>query len=252
MALLAGKVAVVTGTGPNIGGEIARALAAEGAKVVCIDRELDRAEAAAIQVREEGGEALGVGCDITDPDEAKRAAQEAVATFGRVDILVNNAAITHRETILDSPFETWQRVIAVILNGSFLMSQNVANQMVSQGEGGAIVNIASTSGHMGTKAGIAYATAKAGVLNFTRSMALQLADHNIRVNSVTLTQTGIPVAGGMSRWEGPPPDNIPRGRWGKPSDQAQAVLFLASPNAAFITGTDLKVDGGVTAGLPAG
>ena len=252
MGLLDGKVAIVTGTGPNIGGEIARTLAAEGARVVCVDRDLERAEAAAIQIREEGGNALAVGCDITDPDEAPRAVREAVDAYGRVDILVNNAAITHRETILDASFEVWQRVLGVILNGSFLMSQSAANQMVSQGEGGAIVNIASTSGHLGTKAGIAYATAKAGILNFSRSMALQLADHNIRVNSVTPTQTGIPVAGGRSRWEGPPPTNIPRGRWGKPSDQAQAVLFLASPNADFITGTDLKVDGGLTAGLPAG
>ena len=203
MGLLDGKVAIVTGTGPNIGGEIARTLAAEGARVVCVDRDLERAEAAAIQIREEGGNALAVGCDITDPDEAPRAVREAVDAYGRVDILVNNAAITHRETILDASFEVWQRVLGVILNGSFLMSQSAANQMVSQGEGGAIVNIASTSGHLGTKAGIAYATAKAGILNFSRSMALQLADHNIRVNSVTPTQTGIPVAGGRSRWEGP-------------------------------------------------
>ena len=124
--------------------------------------------------------------------------------------------------------------------------------MVEQGLGGAIVNICSTSGHRGGVRAIAYATAKSGILNLTRSMAIQLAPHGIRVNSVTPTQTGIPIGMDKPRGDDGPPRNIPLGRWGKPFDQAQAVLFLASPNADFITGVDLPVDGGLLAGISKG
>jgi NAD(P)-dependent dehydrogenase (short-subunit alcohol dehydrogenase family) len=250
--LLDNRVAIVTGTGPNIGGEIARTLAANGAKVVCLDLLRERAEATAQQIVELGGSATAVGADITSPADVQRAVETAVKSFGGLHILVNNVGITHREGLLDTPLETWTRVINGILTGTFLCSQYAAKRMIVQGGGGAIVNIASTSGHRGGMGAIAYATAKGGILNLTRAMAVQLASYKIRVNSVTPTQTGIPVAGGRSREEGPPPKSIPLGRWGRPADQAQAVLFLVSPNADFITGEDLRVDGGLLAAFPAG
>lgn len=250
--LLDDQVALVSGTGPNIGGEIARTLAANGARIICLDAQLDRAQVTARQIQESGGKATAVSADITNPEQVHAAIDSGVREMGGVHILVNNAAITHSGNILTTSFEEWQRVIGVILNGTFLVSQHVAKKMVEQGSGGAIVNMASTSGHRGGMGAVAYATAKGGILNLTRAMAVQLAPHNIRVNSVTPTQTGIPVAGGRSRAEGEPPKSIPRGRWGRVADQAQAVLFLVSPNADFITGVDLPVDGGLLAVFPAG
>ena len=250
--LLENKVAFVNGTGPNIGEEIVRALAQEGARIACMDIAADRAEAAAGEARAQGVEAIAVPADSTDQASVQNAVNAAVAQLGKIDILVSSGSITHREGILDTELETWRRVIDVTLTGHFIVGQAVARQMVAQGHGGAIVNVASTSGHRGGAGAIAYAAAKGGVLNLTRAMAMQLAPHGIRVNSVTPTQTGIPVAGGKSREEGPPPKGIPLGRWGRPRDQAEAVLFLASPRADFITGSDLPVDGGLLAVFPAG
>jgi len=248
--LLENKVALVNGTGPNIGIEIVRTLAREGANVACMDIDASRAEAAATEARAMGVEAMAVPANSTDPEAVKRAVDAAVSAFGAINVLVSSGSITHSGTILDTEIEEWRHVIDVTLTGHFVVGQAAARQMVAQGTGGAIVNVASTSGHRGAARAIAYASAKGGILNMTRSMAIQLAPHGIRVNSVTPTQTGIPVAGGTSREDGPPPKNIPLGRWGRVSDQANAVLFLASPNADFITGIDVPVDGGLLAVFP--
>lgn len=252
--MLEGNVAFVSGTGPNIGAEIARTLAANGAKVVCLDLEEKYAQAAAGEITEKGGQAIAVAGDITQPADVDRAVAAAVSAYGGIDILVNDAAITDREPFLEATLESWNRVLGVILTGTFLCSQRVARQMVAQGRGGAIVNMVSTSGHRGETGRIAYGTAKAGVLNLTRSMAMQLAPHGIRVNSVTPTQTGTPVGrpDAPPRPDDAPPKNIPLKRWGRPNDQAQAVLFLVSPNAGFITGVDLPCDGGLLAVFPSG
>ena len=242
---LEGKVAFVSGTGPNIGSEIARTLAANGAAVACMDKNLDYAEAAAIAIKEAGGQAIAVAADITDPDSVAKAVEQTIGAFGGVHLLVNDAAISDRTPFLEADLDEWRTVLDVILTGTFIVSQQVARRMVAQGGGGSIVNVASTSGHRGETARIAYGTAKSGLLNFTRSMALQLVEHNIRVNSVTPTLTGTPVGRpDAPRNDAIPPDNIPRGRWGRPSAQAQAVLFLLSPEADFITGVDLPCDGG--------
>ncbi len=241
---LDGRVAVVSGAGPNIGRQIATTLAENGAKVVCLDRRPDAAQATADALAERGFEALPVEADITDQEQVDRAVELAVQSYGSVDILVNNAAITHRAGLLDADVESWRKVVDVILTGTFLCTQRVARQMIEQGRGGAIVNISSTSGHRGKSGAIAYQTAKAGILNFTRGAAMELAPHGIRVNSVTPTQTGTPVGGGRARSDDETPSSIPRGRWGRPNDQAQAVLFLVSDNADFIVGADIPVDGG--------
>lgn len=253
--MLEGKVALVSGTGPNIGSEIARTLAANGATVACMDLNDDFAQDAARSIIAAGGKAIGVSADNTKPDQVDKAVQAVLSEFGRIDLLVNDAAISDRRPFLEAVVEEWQQVLDVVLTGTFIVSQRVARQMVAQGEGGAIVNIVSTSGHAGETARIAYGTAKSGLLNFTRSLALQLAPHHIRVNSVTPSTSGTRVGdpGGRPRDQGPGPGrSVPLGRWGTPSDQAQAVLFMLSPMADFITGVDLPVDGGNLAGRPGG
>ena len=175
----------------------------------------------------------------------EKAVQEVIAAFGGIQLLVNNAAISDRKPFLEAELSDWRNVLDVILTGTFIVSQQVARQMVAQGGGGSIVNIVSTSGHRGEMARIAYGTAKSGLLNFTRSMAMQLAPHGIRVNSVTPTTTGTPVGRpDAPRDENNPPKDLPLSRWGRPNDQAQATLFLLSPNADFITGIDIPCDGG--------
>ena len=243
--MLDGRVAIVSGAGPNIGREIAGTLAADGARVVCADVRSEAAEAAARELVDRGFEAIAVTADITDEAAMAGLVARTVEAYGRIDILVNNAAITGTPGLLEEDLAGFRRIVDVILAGTFNCTQHVAKQMVEQGDGGAIVNIASTSGHRGKAGSVAYQTAKAGILNFTRAAAVELAPHHIRVNSVTPTQTGTPVGGrARARDDATPPKSIPLGRWGRPTDQAQAVLFPVSDNASFITGADLPVDGG--------
>lgn len=243
--VLNGKVALVSGTGPNIGAEIARTLADNGALVGCMDMNSEYANAAAKTINDAGGKATGLVADITDPLSVKEAVETLIDTFGSIQLLVNNAAISDHKPFLEAELSEWQKTLDVILNGTFIVSQTVARKMVEQRKAGAIVNMISTSGHRGETSRIAYGTAKSGLLNFTRSTAMQLAPHKIRVNSVTPTVTGTPVGlPDAPRDDNNPPKEVPLHRWGRPSDQAQAVLFLLSPNADFITGIDLPCDGG--------
>jgi NAD(P)-dependent dehydrogenase (short-subunit alcohol dehydrogenase family) len=243
--LLEGKTAIVTGTGPNIGGEIARTLAANGARVVCLDVKEDQAKITANQIEKSGGSAIAVRADVTNPTDVENAVQAAVRQFGGVNLLVNNAAISPLGNLFDHDLDSWHRTLHICLTGTLLCSRYAAKQMISQDGGGAIVNISSTSGHRGRIDAIAYATSKGGLLQLTRVMANELAPHKIRVNSVSPTTSGIALATGRPHAEIGPPQFIPLGRWGKTEDQAEAVLFLLSPKADFITGIDLPVDGGL-------
>lgn len=250
--LLSDRVALVTGAGPNIGGEIARTLASNGARVVCLDVRQDVAEGRASEINRTGGSAIAVRADITSPDDMQAAVAAAVSAFGGLHILVNNAGISPLGGLLDADLNEWRRTLDVILTGTLICSRYAARQMIEQGQGGAIVNIASTSGHRGRTGAIAYSTAKGGVLQLTRVLAMELAPHRIRVNSVTPSTSGVALATGRPHEESGPPSQIPLGRWGRTSDQAQAVLFMASPMSDFITGVDLPVDGGllVSAAFP--
>lgn len=243
---LSGRVALVTGAGPNIGRAIAATLARAGATVLCNDLKPGIAEAAAKAAADGNRKAFPLPFDITDPDAVEKAVDEASRQHGVIDILVNNAGVTVPRSILTMTVEEWRLVTRVIQDGAFHCSRAVAKRLVAAKKPGAIVNIASTTGHRGRKNAIAYATAKGGILNFTRALAMDLAPHKIRVNSVSPTKTGasvgaIETAGARSF------DEIPLGRLGEPQDHANAVLFLVSDAASFITGIDLRVDGGTLA-----
>lgn len=238
-----GQVAVVTGAGRNIGEAVAWKLAEEGARVAVVDLDPGRGQRVAEAIgRAHPGQAMAVVCDVSDRAQVQEMVDTVLRRWGRVDVLVNNAAITDRETILTLSEEEWDRVIDVSLKSVFLVSQAVARHMVERGGGGCIINLASTSGHRGRSNATAYTAAKAGILNLTRTMAIQLAPWKIRVNSVTPNRVGSPVGMDEVRTDKDVQNLV--GRAGVPMDIAQAVAFLASGEAAFITAADLLVDGG--------
>ncbi|WP_102348687.1 SDR family NAD(P)-dependent oxidoreductase [Bacillus sp. Marseille-P3661] len=240
------KVVIVSGTGPNIGIEVARTLAKEGANVVCADYLQENADAAADAVRELGREALAFALDIRDKGAIQSVVQETIHKFGKVDSLVNNAAITVNKGVLEIETSEWQDCIDINLTGTFQFCQVVARSMIDLNIKGSIVNIASTSGHRGRKNAIGYCSSKGGVLNMTRAMAMDLADYGIRVNSVSPTRTGTPVGVKQLNSVRTAPE-IPLGRTGEPIDQALAVAYLASDESSFVTGMDIRVDGGALA-----
>ena len=240
---LDGKVALVTGAGPNIGRQIARTLAEAGAAVGCNDISASAAEKAAADLADTDGGGMALPGDVTDERQVDDMVSTLVDRYGRMDILVNNAAITVPHGLLDTTTEEWSKVLAVNLTASFLTCRRVGRQMRDQGDGGSIINIASTSGHRGRAGALAYCSAKGGVLNMTRAMAMDLAQYGIRVNSVSPTKTGISV-GSLESAEERFFGEIPLGRLGKPLDHANATLFLASDASEFCTGIDIRVDGG--------
>jgi NAD(P)-dependent dehydrogenase (short-subunit alcohol dehydrogenase family) len=257
---LAGRVALVTGCGPNVNGGIAYGLADEGAKLICTDLRADYAHACARAIRERGGEATGVVCDVTREEEVCAAIAQAEAALGPVDILVNGAMLQIRKGLLDVSLEEFKRQLDVGLCGAMLFTKHVARAMISRRYRGSVVNVGSTEAHQGNIGNIAYGTAKAGLLHFTRSAAMELAEFGIRVNS--LSPTGTDPAEGIERaaawgvpWEqalkAPARTDItfgdqgvPLGRRPSPRHYARGVVFLASDDAEMITGIDLRVDAG--------
>jgi NAD(P)-dependent dehydrogenase (short-subunit alcohol dehydrogenase family) len=259
--VLQGKVSVVAGTSPNIGGGIAEGLAEAGAAVVAVDVRPENAADCARYINSTGGRALGVIADVTDEAQVEAAVAAAIAAFGYVDILVNGAVIFNRKGVLDMSYAEFDQQTKIILGGTFLFTKHVAKRMVERGAGGAIINIISTAGHQGEPGNIAYATAKSGLLNFTRSAAMELVRYGIRVNSLTPTATDRSESYDRAeRWgrtvtrpnSTPPTSNafrsrVPMQRLPVPSDYGHAAVFLASDDAAMITGTDLRVDAGAIA-----
>ncbi|MEQ9642122.1 MAG: SDR family oxidoreductase [Alphaproteobacteria bacterium] len=253
------RVALVTGTSPNIGGGIAEALAAEGAALVAVDAVAENARDCAAYVESIGGRAIPVTCDVTDEAQVKTAVAAAVAAFGKVDVLVNNAVFFNKQGVLDMSYERWLAQTGVILGGAFLFTKHVAQSMIDKQTGGAIINIISTAGHQGEPGNVAYSTAKCGLINFTRSTAMELVGHNIRVNSLTPTATDRAESFERAeRWgrkvERPATDvmtpyrkRVPMQKLPSPSDYGSAAVFLASDDAKMITGTDLRIDAGAIA-----
>jgi len=257
---LAGKIAVVTGTSPNIGGGIAEGLAGEGAAVACIDAAAANADDCAGALRAGGSRAIAITADITDERAVAAAFARVASELGPVDILVNNAAVFNQKGVLDMPLAEWSRQIAVILDGAFLCTAAAARAMVERKQGGSIINVISTAGHQGQPRNVGYCTAKAGLLNFTRSVAMELAPHGIRVNSLTPTATDPSESlDRAERWGRKRPSErvvqsfesfrrgVPMQRLPVPSDYGRAVVYLASEDARSVTGTDLRVDAGAVA-----
>src|SRR5438477_196975 len=234
---LADKVAIVTGTSPNIGAGLAEGLAAEGARVVCVDVVADNAQQCAAAIERGGGRALGVACDVTDEGQVQAMVARAREAFGVVDVLVNNAGILGGAGVLDMDLARWQRQLAVNLTGTFLCTKHVARLMVERSTRGSIVVIVSTAGHQGQAGNIGYCTSKSGLLNFTRAAAMDLVRHGIRVNSLTPTATDVEEGDARAvAWGRPRPDRgrrvldfakmLPMDHLPSPRHYAQAAVCL--------------------------
>jgi NAD(P)-dependent dehydrogenase (short-subunit alcohol dehydrogenase family) len=244
------QVAIVTGAGRNIGEAVAKLLASEGAAVAVVDLDKSRGDKVAGEIAAAGGKAAAYVCDVAQEDQIIHTVKSVVKDFGRIDILINNAAISDNKHILDITKEQWDRTIAVTLTAPMLFGKYVAKEMIAAGRGGKMVNTSSTSGYYGRPRSIAYTAAKAGIVNLTRSMAIQLSEHNIRVNCVVPNKIGSPVG----REDFNPNRRVLnlRNRHGMPEDLARAILFLVSDDSDFIDGTQLMVDGGCSALMPGG
>ena len=258
---LAGKVALVTGTSPNIGGGMVEALAREGAAIIAVDFSAANASDCANAIRATGGRAIAVTCDVTDETQVRAAVAKGVAEFEAIDILVNNAAIFNKKGVLDMSWDEWRRQTEIILGGAFLFTKHVAQTMIQRDRGGVVVNVISTAGHQGEPGNIGYSTSKGGLLNFTRSTAMELARHRIRVVSLTPTATDmaetferarrwgrvVEEPAGLAELLAPFTQRIPMQKLPSPSDYGKALVFLVSDDAAFVTGSDLRVDAGAVA-----
>jgi NAD(P)-dependent dehydrogenase (short-subunit alcohol dehydrogenase family) len=240
------QVAIVTGAGRNIGEDICKLYVQEGAQVAVVDLDQGRANKVAEEINGNNpGKAIAVVCDVASPASVDSMAEAVVKQFGGVDILVNNAAWTDHKTIFDITEEEWDRTMNVCLRSVWYCARAAAKVMIDQKRKGKIINIASTSGHWGRKEATAYTTAKAGVLNLTRSIAVQLAPEGIRVNSISPNRIGSPV-GQQDVPENRSVKNL-AGRRGVPMDIAKAAVFLACDESDFIYAVDLPVDGGALA-----
>jgi len=243
---LKGQVAMITGAGRNIGKAMAKLFASEGARIAVAEMHQGRGQAVVDEINKAGQEAMLVLGDVSKSADVREIVKQVVARFGGIDILVNNAALTDHANIFDSTEEEFDKVIAVSLKGPYLVTKVVAEEMRKQGRGGKIVNFGSTSGMVGRHDGIAYAAAKAGVINMTRAMATQLSPYKIRVNCVVPNRSGSPVGYDDDVTGSRTFQNL-AGRLGTADDQAKAALFLVSDDSDFIYGHPLVVDGGVMA-----
>ena len=250
MGRVAGKVALVAGAGGGIGGAGAEALAREGAAVLCTDIDAAAAETTAGRIRAAGGRAAAQLLDACDRAQVDAAVAATVREFGRLDILLDCAGISHRGNFLDLDAVTWDRIIAVNLTGMFHLGQAAARRMVAQGTGGSIINVTSQLAEVARPERAAYVASKGGGRSLTHAMAVDLAAHAIRVNAIAPgpTLTGLTLASYTDPAARRATEAlIPLGRLGQPDDLAGAVLFLASEESGWVTGSTVTVDGGYLA-----
>jgi NAD(P)-dependent dehydrogenase (short-subunit alcohol dehydrogenase family) len=243
---LDGRLAVVTGASRGIGRGCALALAEAGADVMLMARSSSELEETASEVRTTGQNVQTIVCDVTD----SRQVEEAVDFLENIDVLVNNAGTNVPEPFLEVSEENLDKMLAVNVKGVFMVAQAAARRMVERGEGGSIINVSSQMGHVGAPRRTVYCATKHAVEGLTKAMSVELAPHNVRVNSVAPTFIETPMTKPFLEDEAFREDTlsrIPLGRLGRVEDVTGAVLFLASPAAGLITGASLLVDGGWTA-----
>ena len=241
---VAGKVALVTGSAGGIGAATARLLCAQGARVLLTDIEPATVRSVAEQLRDEGYAALAVGLDVSDESDWRAAVSAAESEFGTVTVLVNNAGLCRPGGVTETSRQVWDEVIAVNQVGVFLGMRAVIPGMCQHG-GGSIINISSINGLVGSPTGAAYHAAKGAVRLLTKQAAVEYGPYGVRVNSIHPGVISTPMNAGMDMSE-----RIrvtPLGRPGRAEEVAAAVLFLASDESSYITGTELVVDGGFTA-----
>jgi glucose 1-dehydrogenase len=246
---LQGKTAVVTGAGTGIGQAIALAFASDGASVV-VDYvgNASVAEETLNKIRAIGGKSLGVDADISIPDQVNTLIHRTVSAFGKLDIFVNNAGIEKKFAFVDYPLEEWQKIIAVNLTGPFLCSQAAAKQMIVQGGGGRIINISSIHEDLPMPTNAPYCASKGGLRMLMRTIAVELAPHQITVNNIGPGAIYTPIDKDVesdTKLNDQILAEIPMRRWGKPEEVAQLAIFLASDDAAYITGSTHFIDGGM-------
>jgi 3-oxoacyl-[acyl-carrier protein] reductase len=243
---LSGRVALVTGASSGLGLRFAQVLAEAGAAVALVARRADRLAALASHIEQAGGRAAPLSADVCDRADMMRAFDAAERAFGVVDILVNNAGVVHANRIVDLPEAEWRRVLGVNLDAVFLWSQEAARRMLTAEKTGAIVNISSIAGFNVAKGVAAYAVAKAGVIQLTKALGLELAVNGIRVNAIApgwivtdLNRDYLASERGTAIKR-----DIPLGRFGEERDLDGVLLLLASDAGRYMTGTTIVVDGG--------
>jgi glucose 1-dehydrogenase len=249
MTRLPGRVAAITGGALGIGRATALLFAAEGAAVALGDVKVEAAEAVAKEIVERGGRALAVGVDVGDMGQVQAFVDRTVAELGRLDVMFANAGIAHVAPFLEHAEAQWHRVLRVNLTGVFLCCQTAARRMVQQGGGGRIITTASINGFRGVENLVGYNVAKAGVIELTKTMAVELAQHHITVNAIAPAQIDTRLTQGYSDdARARRVARIPMGRFGEADEVAKVALFLASDDASYVTGHTLAVDGGYLAG----
>ncbi len=246
------KVAIITGGGSGFGEVTARLFAREGAAIMLADINGEAAQTVADSIASEGGQVGWARTDVTSSSSVEAMVQAALNRFGRVDILFNNAGIEGFGTVVDTDENTWERIFAVHVRGTYLCSKYALPAMIEGRRGGSVVNVSSVAGLVGIRNMTAYSAAKGAILSMTRSMAVDFAQYGVRVNCVAPGTTMTPM--GQRLVEGDTPEQLalrmsryPLNRFGRPEEIANAVLFLASDESSYATGSCLVVDGGLTA-----
>jgi NAD(P)-dependent dehydrogenase (short-subunit alcohol dehydrogenase family) len=246
-----GKVVLVTGSGTGLGAEMARGLARFGARLVISGRTHAEIESTRDDIIAEGGEAIAIPFDAARHADCAKLIAQAVAHYGRLDVVIINHGLGHGHAAESLPEEEWDRVMNINLKGCFSTAQAAGRQMLTQAEGGSIIIIGSTGGVVAFPNLLAYATSKAGAIQIAKQLAAEWGDRNIRVNALCPGYMTHRMKGTSDRYSGDDVDEwvlrqTPMKRWGRPEEMLGAVVFLASQASSFITGQVISVDGGYT------